>query len=269
MKNYLLLCLLTAVSFGFAQDTENIDLRDWNRRSEALANQSDEDYPNAEELIRQDTYNNARKNAIWCPTDSIWEERRQALGMKETAALAGCPTEGACDDPGVRDNTELVAKTVNIYVHLMRNTNGTGGVNVDSAIAAYNQMIADYAQSGITFNLVGAEWVNNTTYATIPAYSPFNNNWYNTINNMKADYALYPRYICNIFVSGQAPSSFGTLLGIGTFPWDPAATTNTGGLWMNNVAMTAGSHTFAHELGHCFGLWHTHHGVSEVASCLA
>ncbi len=265
----LCLCLLTLTTYGFSQKVEPIDVSDWVKSGPVSDGKGlDNGGPTPDELMERDIYNNARQNPIWCPTDSIWLERRMELGLNPMGEMA-CPIEGACDEPAVRDNTEITDKRVNIYVHLMRNTNGTGGVNIDNAIAAYNQMLADYAPHGISFNLVGAQWVNNSTYATIPAYSPFNNNWYNAIQNMKQDYAIYPRYVCNIFVSAQQPSGFGTLLGIATFPWDPQALTKTGGLWLNNISLTPGGHTWGHELGHCFGLWHTHHGVSEVPSCSA
>ena len=268
MKKLCLFLILTT-AFTFAQEVEPIDVSNWETKAGDI---SGRDHSTMEDprqaLINQDIYNNARKNPIWCPTDSIWQEKRQELGW-ESFAEAACPTEGICDGPEVRDATATNGITINIYVHLLRNSNGSGGVNINNARAAYNQMLADYTAKGISFNLVGAQWINNSTYATIPAYSPFNNNWLNAINNMKEDYALYPRYICNIFVSGQASSPFGVLLGIATFPWDPDAITKRGGLWLNNISMIPGGHTMSHELGHCFGLWHTHHGVSEVQSCSA
>ncbi|MDJ0842140.1 MAG: M43 family zinc metalloprotease [Acidobacteriota bacterium] len=272
MKQLLVMCLISLASLGFAQDTEQIDISGWvSARPDLLGKKGTPALSYGDEqqrLIDRDIYNNARRNSVWCPTDSLWEQRRIDMGLNRFGK-APCPTEGNCDDPAVRDATDTSAKVVNIYVHLMRNSDGTGGVNIDNARAAYKQMVNDYAGTGLTFNLVGAQWVNDSNYAVIPAYTPFNLNWLNAINGMKQAYAVWPQYVCNIFVSGQTSSPFGVLLGIATFPWDPAALTKTGGLWINNVAMSRGQHTFAHELGHCFGLWHTQHGVSEVASCSA
>ena len=64
----------------------------------------------------------------------------------------------------------------------------------------------------------------------------------------------------------------GTLFGIATFPWDSAAVTSTGGLWLNGIAVDSqaqadGDVTLEHELGHCLGLWHTFHGSDEIVGC--
>jgi len=255
-----LLLLTCIVPFALAQDnTVPIDIGNWSRA--VSKNRVHE----VIDPIDRYTYDNSRAGLQWCPTDRLWAERRTELGIDRKTS--GCPTEGACDDPAVRDATATTPKTVNIYVHLVRNSDGSGGVNINNARAAYTQMVADYAGTGISFNLVGAQWIDDDTYAVIPAFSFFNNNWLNAINNLKQTYAVFPQYVCNIFVTGQQSGFFGVLLGIATFPWEPNALTNTGGLWLNNIAMTGSSHTFGHELGHCFGLWHTHHGVSEVPSC--
>jgi len=64
------------------------------------------------------------------------------------------------------------------------------------------------------------------------------------------------------------------LLGVGTFPTDPAANTAYGGLLMNaqltwgaNSMFTDAGTTAIHESGHCFGLKHTHSEYSDLAHC--
>lgn len=272
MKHVFTISLLLFAGFAFAQSIEEIDTSNWTVEPPEITQKygpavpHEPEHVTPEDIIAKHDYVNARRSTTWCATDAAWEMRRNKLGLEQFDKM-GCPTEGACDTPAVRDATVTGPKTINIYVHLLRNDDGTGGVDINNARAAYNTLVADYASSNISFNLVGAQWINDSTYAVIPPYSPFNNNWYNAIQNLKQSYAIYPRYVCNIFVTGQQPSGFGTLLGIATFPWDPAADTKAGGLWLNNISVTGSSHTWAHELGHCFGLWHTHHGVSEVGSC--
>lgn len=270
MKALVCVFLVLVMPIGLAQrvddvrdpDTEIIDVRLF---EDADVSDFEGVRETEQERIDRQTYEAARSTNHWCLSDSLWEERRAELGIQNL--MSGCPTEGVCDTPSVRDATSTSNKSIRIYVHLMRNSNGSGGPNLSGVQAAYARLRSDYAGTGITFTVVGARWVNNSAYATIPAYSPFNSAWFTAISNMKSQYAISPGNTCNIFVSAQQSSSFGTLLGIATFPWDPNALTSQGGLWLNNVTMTGSSHTWAHELGHCFGLWHTHHGVSEVASC--
>lgn len=45
----------------------------------------------------------------------------------------------------------------------------------------------------------------------------------------------------------------GTLLGMGTFPWDSAALTSEGGLWLNSEFVGRGQKTINHEIGHNLG----------------
>jgi PKD repeat protein len=56
---------------------------------------------------------------------------------------------------------------------------------------------------------------------------------------------------------------------VGTFPWDPDALGTMGGIIVDDTYFGAGEKTLTHELGHNLGLWHTHHGVSEVDPCSA
>lgn len=49
----------------------------------------------------------------------------------------------------------------------------------------------------------------------------------------KEKYARNTETRLNIYVTGQQQGAYGTLLGIGTFPWDPESTSAQGGLWVN------------------------------------
>ncbi|MDJ0842513.1 MAG: PKD domain-containing protein [Acidobacteriota bacterium] len=211
---------------------------------------------------------NTKEGVIHCLTNEVWRERKEQIGRANFKAAGPCD-EGNCDDPVVRDATAIGNVTVDVIVHVMRDNNGNNGVSQATVNATIAQMNADYAGSGtgIQFNLVATRFHNNSTYACISAYSPFNSTWYNEILQMRRDYAETPDEVCNIYIGCQDSSPWGVLLGIATFPWDPAALTNTGGFWLNNLASGSGETTASHEMGHCLGLWHTHHGVSEVDAC--
>lgn len=91
--------------------------------------------------------------------------------------------------------------------------------------------------------------------------------WYYDLMELKKQHAVDVGRALNVFVGCQTKGPDGTLLGIATFPWDPLALTGYGGLWMNVAAMDPADTTLLHETGHCLGLWHTFHGVDEVANC--
>jgi len=215
-------------------------------------------------------YERARANGTWCPTDIHWVERRkrlQKMGVIPPNKAAACPTEGPCDNPVTRDGTVIQSQTIDVIVHVIRDDSGNGGISQSVVNDSIVQMNSDYSQTGISFNLTATRFHNDSNYSCISAYSPFNSSWFNDIQNLKATYSESPETQLNVFVSCQSSSGFGVLLGIATFPWDPNALTSTGGLWVNNIAMGSGLTTLSHETGHCLGLWHTQHGVSEVDSC--
>ncbi|MFQ6091422.1 MAG: T9SS type A sorting domain-containing protein [bacterium] len=211
-------------------------------------------------------YLEAKKQPHWCGTNELWEMRKAELGLHKTAV--GCPLEGVCDDPTMRDGTVIEPLTVRVIVHVMGDNQGyvVDQATVDATI---DQMNADYSANGtnIQFQLVATRYHRDRKLKCISAC-----NWGGCsaaladIARMKSKYAESPQSQCNIYISCQDPF-YWILLGVGTFPWDPDALTEQGGIWLNSIAVGAGAHTATHEMGHNLGLWHTHHGVSEVAEC--
>lgn len=267
-RNLLVLCvLILSASVAFAQGRGNGNNGNGNGNS---GDPQGNAYGVANNPTRDANYLSGKERDHWCLTEQQWEHRRKMLGKTSFTPQnkAACPTEGSCDLVSTRDATSTSnVKVVDIIVHVMRDNNGNNGVSQATVDATVNKMNQDFTQSNIQLNLLATRFHNNSQYACISAYSQFNNNWYNDIQNMKSTYAESVGSAMNIFISCQDSSSSGTLFGIATFPWDPAATTATGGLWLNNIATGASATTATHEVGHNLGLWHTHHGVSEVSSC--
>lgn len=213
-----------------------------------------------------------------CATDEVWHHKKSigAAGAGDTSAVVPSCGEGTCDDPAKRDATSTTgAKTVRVVVHVMRTSAGTepNGVNqaeVDAQMQLLNDAYAglfDAGTIGANINFVHeTRYHNNSSFACIPKYDQ-SYRWYSAIAQMKTQYAESPGTKLNIFVSCQTSGAQGSLLGIGTFPWDVEALTAQGGIWVNSAAFGAGEETLPHEMGHNLGLWHTHHGVSEMASC--
>jgi len=207
---------------------------------------------------------------IPCATQEAFEYRNQ-----ESLGARACTVYGACDDPAYRaqhgsGNTPLQLRMV---VHVMLSAAGRypddiTATNVQNAI---DRVVQNYGSYGVQ---IAATVVNHNdaAYYCIPGYSGSNSAWLTAIEGMKTKYAQSPTTTVNIFISCQDFSLQGTLFGIGTFPWDTIALTSKGGLWLNSITATSaayadGDTTFAHELGHCLGLWHTFHGTAEILGC--
>jgi hypothetical protein len=207
-----------------------------------------------------------------CLTDTIWDWK-QKFHLKRPHEhhqneVTTCAYQTNCDAVEKRDhyeghNYEKFIVDMAITVVCYTETECAGGVNDERIAAQIAELELDYSQMGIFFRLSHTQYVVNPEYASIRKYSRLPG-WYNDISEVKRLYAYKPETNINIFVTDQTQGNQGTLLGIGTFPWDPEYLTDQGGLWMNAAFFGGGGKTLAHEFGHNVGLWHTFHGVSEV-----
>jgi len=202
----------------------------------------------------------------YCPTEDIWKWK-QYVRNNFSENLA-CEL-GPCDYAVTRNTYTKPSNVILLVFNVLCSGIPPTGCPLTQAQvnAQVDQINADFAGYGndiFRFELHQTNWITDATYATIPAYSG-NNQWYTAITNLKNLYAFRPDMYLNCFVTRQTAGSQGTLLGIGTFPWDSVALRNTGGLWLNAAYTGAGQKTAAHEIGHNVGLWHTFHGDSEVS----
>jgi len=203
----------------------------------------------------------------------MWEYRKARYGVKSIFedkmtkynGEGSCPKQGGCDIASVRDSTAMTPMKVRVRTHVVLQDGAwPNGLTSDMLKAQEASLKKDWGQLNVDFDFVEAEEHTSSKYPScIPEYDG-SNVWYDAINELKRTLFDAEPDAINVLVTCQTPGSGGTLLGIGTFPWDPAAATNEGGLWMN-AAHIGGTHkTYNHELGHNFGLWHTFHGVSEI-----
>lgn len=219
-------------------------------------------------------------------TEEIWAWRKANLLQNETSEYTiaynkrngnskrqfTCRGEGNCDTPSVRESTSMSSTIIIPCRWVVFSTSpGVYPISDSEIIAQMASIRLDYLPFNIDIQLLpgtsGIYHVYDSRFANIPAYSQINSQWYSTILQEKSLYAANPSTTFNIFVNRQTSGTSGTLLGFATFPWDSIALTNTGGIWMNALAIGGTKKTLNHEIGHNLGLWHTFHGVTEVTQC--
>ncbi|MFO0826705.1 MAG: lectin-like protein [Phycisphaerales bacterium] len=194
-----------------------------------------------------------------CATHEVWVMNNPELASSGVADA--CPLQGDCDNPTVRNafipSAATPIKTLRLRIHAFANTNGS---NPASTLTEIGQQVAklnaDYLPYRIQFTYT-AEIINDSTYRDFTPYVED--------SAMKNLYADSPATQLNVYVTNVNCC----YSGLGTFPWDPNSQTNLGGIIIDDDSFDATNEVLTHEVGHCIGLWHTHHGVSEVDPCSA
>lgn len=191
-----------------------------------------------------------------CGTQELW-----VLNNPEAAAdgVASCPLQGTCDDPIVRDgyipNGSTPIKTIRLRIHIFANSDGSDPASsLAEAAAQVVQLNADCLPHRVQF-VHTAHIVNDSAFRV---FSPGVED-----AAMKSTYAEAPAQQLNVYVVDTTCC----YVGLGTFPWDPLALTASGGIIIDKDYWDSTNEVLTHEVGHCIGLWHTHHGVSEVSTC--
>jgi len=214
--------------------------------------------------LPKDANGNVLFEGIPCGTQEVFDWKVKTGQIKTPNVSNSQCYLNQCDNPAFRDAADLTPIVIRVAYTV--GNNAISNAQVDKMHAFLNTV---YGSVGISFQNVKTQFVTHKfgTSNCIPAYMQDNYDWWYAIDSFKTKFAINPATTLNIFVTCQVAGTQGTLMGIATFPWDSNARQNTGGLWMNNVAMLESEQTLEHEVGHCFGLWHTFHGVNEVSAC--
>ena len=149
------------------------------------------------------------------------------------------------------------ARNVPVHIHIIHDSNGSGGVVTSSMINSQMSVLNNaYASSGISFTLASTDTTNNAS-------------WYTAQPGTTADTQMKPA----LHVGGKADLNLytnnmgGGLLGWATFPSDYASHPSMDGVVVLYASLPGGSaapynlgDTATHEVGHWCGLYHTFQG---------
>jgi hypothetical protein len=146
--------------------------------------------------------------------------------------------------------------TIDVYLHVIRSTNGGGAVSTQRINDQISVLNAAFADGGWSFHLVSVD-------------ETVNDSWYNLTSGSTAEQAMktYLRHgtadDLNIYVTNVQDG----LLGWATFPSQYAAAPMQDGVVLLNGTLPGGSaapynlgDTANHEVGHWLGLFHTFQG---------
>ena len=125
---------------------------------------------------------------------------------------------------------------LNVYFHIVRQTNGSGGFNINNIDVIVENLNEYYNRFGIYINKQGVDFIDNSNYYELT------DNEFNSligINNVSNSINFY--LVNSYDYAGRAETILSKNLVV-----------------QNTYALFP---TSAHELGHCLNLWHTHHGL--------
>ncbi len=147
------------------------------------------------------------------------------------------------------------AVSIPVYFHVIRDSNGLGGVTTTQINDQISMMNKAFASAGISFTLAGTDYTNNSTWYTCAGGG--------CESKMKSALRKGTASALNFYTNNMGRG----LLGWATFPWSYASSPSMDGVVVLQSSLPGGStanynegDTGTHEVGHWLGLYHTFQG---------
>lgn len=152
--------------------------------------------------------------------------------------------------------------TLKLQPHIIRRSNGTGGLSMSDLNTSIQELNRDFAQAGFYFDYCSPNYIDNDDYYNEIAHSRSLESQMGLSNNISDAVNVYFVPNAVIYFNGN-PTAY--TVNWGTFPADAP---NRNWIVMNN-SFANKDNTLAHEVGHYFDLYHTHHTTRVGNSTIA
>lgn len=201
---------------------------------------------------------------LWAMPDALANSYTTTPNVPDNSPDAGfCKTISPVNDflrtkHGSTTQNVNNSRVVRIFVHIMRQSNGSGGRTVAEVITALNNIVSAYSPHNICFSLLGVDEIWDTQLFNInsTAFFASDGDGDGKFDNFSPN--SHSNAI-DIYLFDSSKLNAGLAAGI------PATALVIGGNLFGDDMVT--SQALSHELGHCLGLFHTFHGSSCESGC--
>jgi hypothetical protein len=146
---------------------------------------------------------------------------------------------------------------IRVFAHIIRKSDGTGGISINDLAQSIQILKQDFEAHNICISFSGYDYIDNSNY--------YFGDWFPQIYNQIFYTNVKANCINIYYLPPTNPQPGGIAAGI------PETKLLVSGSWpadnyyqCNNTVYVGTTKIISHELGHCLGLFHTHHGSPGV-----